>query len=466
MSFEPAISVEQRRSAIPVTRGTSPSRSKRITLADFIWPLVVIASLTLLVLTMGVHFSVRAFDRQNVAHEQALARNGIAQRIEEVALLAIPQTMWDDAVANLDNRFDHGWADANIGKYLAQVAGFDSSFVLRADGGIAYAAVDGKVVPASDYAKVAATAAPLLKTVRSLEAARGPLRKASTNAMIAAPIQANALHMVDGGMVVVTATLVQPDFGTALPRATGAPIVVTTMKIDPHFLEQFARRYQLEGLHLLRLDQAALPGEISIAMRDHQKQRIAELAWTPANPGYRLLRHSLPPVVAAFVLLSVVALLMLRHITRAASALIQAERESHEIAFHDHVSGLPNEHHFLRELADQIAEAGPAYPIAVHIVEYDAGSNEPIVQAASAALAAQCARDSFVARLSDARFGIISPGMTAPQAIGLASRLEAPLEILLPSQEILTLTGHIGFTVAEGPIDALDMMRDAEPTRA
>ena len=53
--------------------------------------------------------------------------------------------------------------------------------------------------------------------------------------MVASAIQANALKAVDGKLSIVTVSLVQPDFGKAMPKGPRAPMVITVMPVDKTF---------------------------------------------------------------------------------------------------------------------------------------------------------------------------------------------------------------------------------------
>ena len=133
---------------------------------DFVLPLAIIASLIILTLTMGVHVSVQAFDRENVAREQALATNGIALRVEEVALMVVPQADWDEAIRHLDNSYDAAWAESNVGKYLWTTNGFDRSFVLDANDKPIFSSHEGGINPLQDFDMFAGPTANLVRAVR------------------------------------------------------------------------------------------------------------------------------------------------------------------------------------------------------------------------------------------------------------------------------------------------------------
>jgi len=295
---------------------------RRINEKDFFLPLAIIGGLIILVFTVGTHFAVRAFDRSSAIREQILAQNGISQRVGEVGKLVVPQVVWDDATANLDVKFDRAWAAANIGKYLAQTDGFDGTYVIDADNHPLFAASEGLEVETQAYRPVDRLALPLIKSVRTAEAARGPVRSMGSGGMVAKPIQASALKIVDGKLSILTATLVQPDFGKALPPGPRSPIVVTTMRIDQDFLDLFARRYMMDGLRIRTLEQQPKPDEIEIPATDDAGRTIAYFAWRPLNPGYTMLREFLPPVGLICLLLGLAIYIQLRKVHLAARALL------------------------------------------------------------------------------------------------------------------------------------------------
>lgn len=292
---------------------------------DFFLPIAILGCLALLLFTLGTHFSVKAHDRGSAQREQVLARNGIVQRVEEVAKMVVPQVMWDDAVKNLDIRYDAAWADANIGAFLLQTDGFDSTFVVKPDGTLLFASSDGKVAGAGRYATVSKLAAPMIASVRRQERARGPFTASGNGKLIAKPIQDSALEAIDGKLAIITATLVQPDFGTALPSGAQAPVVVTVMAVDAEFLKMFADRYLLNGLHVRLPQQPARVGEVEIPATGNDGKPLAYFAWTPLNPGYTLLRMAAVPMAIVFVLFAAVIAWQLRKVHLAARELLWRE---------------------------------------------------------------------------------------------------------------------------------------------
>ncbi|MDO7844319.1 CHASE4 domain-containing protein [Sphingomonas immobilis] len=308
-----------------MTEAFVPAARRQVSERDFFLPLAIIGGLILLVCTLGAHFAVGAFDQASAERERVLARNGIAQRIGEVAQMVVPQTVWDDATQHLDAHFDPAWAQDNIGKYLNVTSGFDDAFVVDADDRLVYASRFGRRAPMTSWRPVAPLAAPLVKSVRAMEARRGPITRTTPGQMVSKAIQSSALKIVDGKVSVLTATLVQPDFGTVLPAGPRSPIVVTTMYIDQPFLDLFASRYMLHDLHVHPLGKPVAAGEIAIPAIDEHGRTIATFTWHPLDPGYLMLRRMALPLSLVCLVLTGLAFVQLRKIHAAARQLLDLQ---------------------------------------------------------------------------------------------------------------------------------------------
>lgn len=420
-------------------QGRRASRSMpghmRISRSEFFSPLAVIGGLTLLVLTLGIHFSVRAFDAASATREQTLAGNGMARHVEEVAHSVIPQTQWDDAVRHLDNSFDHDWADANIGKYFYQTDGFDRSFVLDRDNRPIFAAINGELTANTSFRRLAPLADPLVRAVRQMETKRGPIPAGVSKTMVSRPIQASAFTLIDGQMAIMTATLVQPDFGTATLAGPRAPIVVTTTAVNAGFLKEFSDRFLFKPVRVRALDEAPFAGEIQIPAKDDQGRTIAWFAWQPLDPGYAMLRHLLPPIALVCLILGVVAYTQLRRISRLANELVESEAHARALAYYDPTTGLPNRLYFREQLALEISGLGDYHPsLAVHNLSFDGladiaesfgvAAREEYVSIAAKRLAATCRDNTVIARTSDISFAILSLDAGVREARALSDRLD------------------------------------------
>ena len=446
-----------------------------VTRSDFFWPLAVIAALTLLVMTMGIHFAVRAFDKASEQREQTLAQNGITLRIQEVAQMIVPQADWDDAVRYLDNKFDEAWADANIGKYLNQTNGFDRSFVLDAADRPIFASINGERTALTSFDRIAPLAAPLVRSVREQEARRGPIKAVQTSGMISRPIQANALKILGGKMAIMTATLVQPDFGTAMPKGPRSPVVVTTMAVGPEFLELFSKRFLFDGVHVRALDQRPIAGETEIAAKDGDGRVIAHFAWRPLNPGYAMLRQLLPPIGLVCAVLGLVALTQLRRIAHFADALIDREAQSRALAYYDPLTELPNRLYFREQLALEIAGIGEdVRSLAILCIsfeglrdvaeQYGVAASDEFLKVAARRLSAVCRDDVVLARISEEGFAILSLGAGLREARVLGQRLRKAMDtpLALESGRVELPCNVTTRVITDSDVDPADALRQAE----
>lgn len=305
---------------------------------DFIMPMAMIGMLVLLARTVGVHFGVQALNEESAAREQQLVHNGLALRQEEVASLVVPQVDWDDAVRNLDNHFSAAWATSNIHEFLEHAYGFDGEFVLDADDRPVFAALGRDVVAPGAFDRLSGAARGLVRSVRQQEIARGPIAPKGSPDLISRSIQASAAKVIDGQLTIVTATLVQPDFGTALPAGPRAPIVVTLMHVDKPFLAQFSRRFLLNDVRVRLPSQAPIEGRIEVPVNDERGAMQAVLTWKALDPGYGLLRRMGLPVLQGLLVIMAIAALELRWILTSARRLIARERFAYEFAFDDHLA--------------------------------------------------------------------------------------------------------------------------------
>lgn len=253
-----------------------------------------------LLTVMGNALATRV-DITSCQREEALVGNGLQARVSELEQAVVPQANWDDAVANLDRRFNIEWARANVGQFLTQTAGFELAAVLDAHDRPVFGLERGEAKGREGVAPYAAAATPMIADVRAMEARRGPFRKApASKVMISQPIQASAVKEVGGRVYVLTATLVQPDFGTARPHAR-APIMLTGEEVDSAFLDKLSGRFLLKSLSLHRGAEAAPPNQAKARLADETGQTVATLSWRPQHPGADILRSAFGPLLASLL---------------------------------------------------------------------------------------------------------------------------------------------------------------------
>ena len=246
-------------------------------------------------------------DRLAREREQAQAANALQGIIREAADQVSDQANWDAALEHASNKMDLAWVVENVGSVLSQAGRSQYVYLVDPTDRSVFAMDHRQVVAPSTFAAIAAAATPLMRQVRADEAQRGPFAGRSRNRqMISKAIQANSIVRYNGGLYVLTATLIQPDFGTVLPTGPRASIVVTAKAIDGAFLELFGKRLLLDGVRLVGPDQTV---GAHIDLADNHGARLARISWSPHHPGADLIAVAFLPILIG---VSIPLLLFLR----------------------------------------------------------------------------------------------------------------------------------------------------------
>ena len=444
--------------------------------ADFFWPLLGLAIFAMGLLVAMAFVLVRQFDVAARDREQAVAQNGLLERTREVGQMVAPQVEWDEAVLRLDNRFDPAWARDNIGGYLGQVNGFDQVFVLDASDKPLFASNRAAPVSPDRFSAVAAASRAIIAKVRSAEAQRGPLKRPrQPGKAFVAPIQASTITADDGGLAILTASLVQPDMGRVMPKGPRSAIVLTRMPIGQAFLNAFAARFLLQKLHVSAGAEAASPDEAHILVPDDRGRRIATLSWTAHEPGRALAQSLVTPILLVVSCLMLLAYLLYRRSLRMAQGMIASEARAARLAYHDSLTGLPNRVMFFDRLGlalDQLRRGGQS--IAVHCIDLDRFKEvndtfghhvgDQLIKEAARRMAAQCRGSDTFARLSGDEFAVVQINANARSAAILADRLVKTMAQPVRFDSVHIFTGcSIGVTVVtDGGIEPAEPLRQAD----
>ena len=444
--------------------------------ADFFWPILVLAVFAMGLLVAMAFVLVHQFDLAARDREQAVVQNGLFERTAEVGQMVAPQVEWDEAVRRLDNRFDAGWARDNIGGYLSHVDGFDQVFVLDGDDRPLFASDRGSPVALSGYARMEPASRTIVARVRSLEARRGPPKALPGAGRAFAPaIEAGTLTAGGGQLAILTASLVQPDLGEAMPKGPRSAIVLTRMPIDHAFLDALAQRFLLQDLRVRPGGVSASSTAAQVTLRDDSGQAIATLEWTPQDPGGGLARSLVSPILMVVTGLVLLALFLYRRSLRMAQGMIASEARASHLAYHDSLTGLPNRVMFFDRLGlalDQMRRGGQQ--VAVHCIDLDRfkevndtfghHAGDQLIKEVARRMAAQCRSSDTFARLSGDEFALVQVGASARSAAALAERLIKTLGQPVKLGSVKAFTGcSVGVSlIADADIEPAEGLRQAD----
>ncbi len=302
--------------------GSSDSRPKNGSSRIAALAILLGAAFLAVALGCGLFASATRIDATSRAREVRLVDNGLHLHTEEMRRGLAANTIWDDAVAHLDVKFDPQWAHDFIGQYFWQTDGFQLVYVLDGKGGPVFGYERGHTVDPGRFAPLAGQVAPLIAQIRAREAARGAWRpddKAPSEA-----IGASIVARRGGQAFLLAASLVQTDHSTGARPSLRAPIVVVGEAFDDAFITRMSRRYLLDDLRIVA-PAARSPAGYNVAqIRDASGNVALRLAWRPNSPISRLLSIAGPPLAMAFLALLLLAAGLIRHERRRNQALLSA----------------------------------------------------------------------------------------------------------------------------------------------
>lgn len=307
--------------------GSRLAKSASLTIA-------VISGIAILALTGVVVGAARRIDQDARRHGETLVANGLAIKVASVSACIFPNSVWDEAVRNLDNRYDQDWADSNVGQFMANTCGLKETYVVDWRDRTLGAWRDAEPVDPAIGAPVRQTIESLLTEVRRAERDLGPyVRPAVKGQMNFKTVERSVFGMTSEGPVLVSATLIRPDLGTSVPTHERSPVIIGVMPLDQVFLDWFSKHYLLQDLKLdLPPFGDGLSQEGSASIEDPAGRTIARLVWTYGRPVQTLAWSVAPPLMLLIlVLIAAPALVILRDRRQVAllrEAMVRAEAAS------------------------------------------------------------------------------------------------------------------------------------------
>lgn len=441
---------------------------------DWFWILAGSGLAAIGVLTFGLIGFAHESDRATKQREETVVENGFEARMSEVAAQTVANIVWDEAVRHLDNRYSHAWAAENIGEFFNHNGNFAFSYVLDASDRPIFGMLDGVETPASAL-RVNTSPAPtlLIERVRAEERRRATLELPPGYAL-QNPVQQSAPKWIDGRLFIVTATLVQSDFGHARVMHAAAPIVVTGRELDSEFIGSFSSRYLLDSLHVHDGDSRYEAQEAHALIHDETGQPIATFDWLPQQPGARFSQQVLPWMLGLFAALLAATLGLYLRARLAASNLIESEQRTHYMAYHDALTGLSNRAVVEERLSEAIKQRGSSTEIALHCIDLDRfkdlndtyghQAGDEALRQISDRLRSVVSSHDICARLGGDEFTVVQSISNKSEAVVLATRilasLRAPLQLSVGPK---TLGCSVGTALLEEDVqEPFELLRRAD----
>jgi diguanylate cyclase (GGDEF)-like protein len=400
-----------------------------------------VACVTLLILGMATfsYYGAARIDAEARQRQEALVERNIAFWTADVEFSLTAWTIWDEAIAKLDNRFDFEWTDRNIGASLIGTSRTRFTAVLDAGDAILYSRTDDSVKDRPFFARgpasIVADTARLVEDVRMREQA--PRKNG-----IPDPVVSSRIEVLGDEAVLLSASLFQPDFGTAKLKASRAPILITAMPISGSLQNFFGDRFLLDDAHITPLSMVA-PDRARAEVAIGAEGEVEVLSWRSPTPAADVLYQALPLIVTVIVVLLVGGFLMVRVSQSTARTLVEREKQMRHAATHDFLTGLANRSLLEAEYTTQVA-AGALTVVCFDLDGFKAINDshghavgDDLLKVVASRLMSATRDADRLFRLGGDEFAVLMPGISVSDAEAACRRISALL------REPMSLAGSV-----------------------
>lgn len=371
------------------------------------------------------YFGAARIDGEARIQQETLVKRNLALWIADIEFTLTSWTIWDEAIAKLDTTFDFDWADRNIGASLIGTSRTRFTAVLNPDDSILYSRTEETVATRPFFSRgadrIVADAKMLVADVRRRETA-------PKSPGIPKPIAASRIEVIGQEAVLLSASLFQPDFGTARLKGDRAPVLITAMPIGGSLKDFFGTRFLLDDARVSPLtDVAPERARTEIAVSPNGKVQV--LSWRPPTPARDMLYQAMPLILTIFFVLMAGGVLLLRIAQTTAQMLVARERQMAHAATHDVLTGLAN-----RALLDSVYDEEAAMgALVVACLDLDGfkGVNDTyghavgddLLRAVASRLRADARKEDRLFRLGGDEFAILMPAITLADAEAACRKL-------------------------------------------
>ncbi len=391
----------------------------------------IIGVLILLIAAMASfpYFGVMRIDAEARQREETLVKRNIALWISDIEFSLTAWTIWDDTIAKIDNAFDFDWVDRNIGASLIGTSRTRFVAIVDADNRMIYSRMDDAIKTNGFFVRGADAivdgAAALVSEVRLRE--QEPATPGIPSALVASRMQ-----VLGDDAVLLSASLFQPDFGTAKLKGARGPILITAMPITGTLQDFFGTRFLLDDAAISPLsDVSAERARAEIAVGANGEVQV--LSWRAPTPAAYALRQSLPLAATIGAVLLAAGLFTLGISRTTARKLMLREREMRHAASHDFLTGLANRS-MLQPRYGSLVEKGPVSVVCIDLDGFKGvndvhghAAGDELLKVVADRLRAGVRENDRLFRLGGDEFAIMMPGLPLEEAEKICRRLALTL---------------------------------------
>ncbi|NLS03930.1 EAL domain-containing protein [Rhizobium sp. P32RR-XVIII] len=270
------------------------------------------AGVLIVAIMVVIAFVVVSAGQQNdleVEASKKLATTALQVKAREVGRNLRDYAVWEDAYKNLHENIDLEWAatDGNIGANIYEGLGYEMAFAVSPGDKTVYAVING--VP---------------QQVDAFKIMPRGLRDLLHVASIQTDPTTSVIKAGDDIFIVAASALLPQSIDRKTVKSKDLTMLVFAKRLDQKFLDRMSQDYLLSGLAIS--PQKPEGAEASIPLMSQDRVYLGSITWSPAKPGFQLLRFILPPLCISLVVLAAFAMLVVRNAGRSTKALEESAK--------------------------------------------------------------------------------------------------------------------------------------------
>ena len=442
--------------------------SARVLTPSVIWLFFALAMVTGFVL-----WSSANVDRTSLERQTELVQAVAGQELARIPRTQESVTLWDEAIANTAVAFDKEWVDNNLGVWLYEYYGFNSVVILNEADEPIYTMSDGTAPAPELFAAERARFAELVAALRA------QLRQGAVAAYLEGTIaefpQVVDILTIAGRPAIVSVVPIADDTATIV-QAPGTEFVhLSVVYLDKRIAADLARLNLFKDAAFTSEPNPS-PDFASYPLRSASGDVVTYFEWRRDKPGTVILLQTAPALVAAFLIASLLVLLLINRLWRSAHDLESARLSAEHQATHDPLTGLPNRADFEHRLADAIAACiRDGTQVALLMIDLDRFkrindtlghyAGDELIRAVGQRLQQLCEGRALLAHLGGDEFAIIYAGAAATGTATELARavIEAIAMPFVVSSSEAFVGASIGIAIAGGDeADRTELSRKAD----
>ncbi len=248
------------------------------------------------------------------------------------------------------------------------------------------------------------------------------------------------------------------------------PVLAAVMRLDLFLHDNLSGA----GIRNLTIKPGKVAATAAKSLAGPDGRVVATLVWQAAQPGRKMLRIILPPLMLLISLFLILVTHTYRRGVAAARRLAASEERAHHLACHDQLTGLHNRHFFMEQFERRIAtcrDAGTSCLVLLIDLDgfksvndvYGHQCGDELLCEAGRRLRSACRADDLCARLGGDEF-IIAADICGGQEEDLLPR--RILEVLSEPVQLTTtrmqVRGSVGASVFRNQVGAGELIAEAD----